>query len=140
MTTEVAAPPALVWEALTVPEQVEEWDGVRVLDVPADYPQPGQHARWRSPLGPLDLTLHDRIRVIEPERLMVAEIDVGFVHVDEEYRLEDGANGGTTLVTGDEVRSRVPGLDRLAVRLTRGNVTASMERLREYCEARHRDR
>lgn len=134
VTTEIAAPTERVWRALTVPDEVAAWDGVVPLDVAADYPQPGQHARWRSALGPLRLTLHDRIRAIEPERRMAAEIDVAFVHVDEEYRLLVDEVGGSRLITDDDVRSHIPGLGWLAVRLTRANVVASMARLKEYCE------
>ena len=135
VTTEIAAPPARVWRALTVPAEVAAWDGVEPLDVPEDYPQPGQHARWRSWFGPVGLTLHDRISVIDDERRMVAEIDLAFVHVDEEYRLLAGPDGTTTtLVTDDAVRSHVPGLGWLAIRLAQADVASSMGRLRQHCE------
>jgi uncharacterized protein YndB with AHSA1/START domain len=135
VTTEIAAAPARVWRALTVPDEVSAWDGVVPVDVPAGYPRAGQHARWRSPVGPLRLTLHDRVRTVDSGRRLAAGIDVGFVHVDEEYRLTPGPGGGTTLVTDDEARSKVPGLDWLAGRLTRANVVASMARLKAFCES-----
>jgi uncharacterized protein YndB with AHSA1/START domain len=134
VTTEIAAPVERVWRALTIPAEVCAWDGVVALDVPAGYPQAGQHARWRSAFGPLRLTLHDRIHVIDEGRRMTAAIDIAFVHVDEEYRLSPNAHGGTILVTDDEVRSRVPGLGPIAVRLTRANMQSSMARLKEFCE------
>jgi len=134
VTTEIAAPLARVWRALTVPHEVSAWDGVAPLDVPVGYPQVGQHARWRSRFGPLRLTLHDRIEAVEEGRRLAASIDVGFVHVAEEYRLSPGPGGGTTLVTDDDARSRVPGLTWLALRLTQANVAASMARLRSFCE------
>jgi uncharacterized protein YndB with AHSA1/START domain len=134
VTTEIAAPVERVWRALTVPNEVSVWDGVVAFDVPADYPRPGQHARWRSAFGPWRLTLHDRIGAIDDGRRMTAAIDLAFVHVDEDYRLSPATDGGTTLVTDDEVRSHVPGLTWLAVRLTRANVVASMARLKAYCE------
>ena len=134
MSTQIAAPVEKVWNALTVPDEVAVWDGVSALDVPADYPQVGHHALWRSAFGPLRLTLHDRILVVEERRRMAATIDIGFIHVDEEYRLDPRSEGGTMLVTDDEVRSRVPGLTWVAVRLTRANVVSSMERLKEFCE------
>jgi len=65
---------------------------------------------------------------------MAATIDLAFVHVDEEYRLHPTADGGTMLATDDVVRSRVPGLSWLAVRLTRANVASSMSRLKVFCE------
>ena len=134
ITTEIAAPVERVWRALTVPEEVSAWDGVAPVDVPAGYPRAGQHARWRSPLGPLRLTLHDRIEAVEDGRRLTAAIDVGFVHVAEEYRLSPAPGGGTTLITDDDARSRVPGLTWLAGRLTRANVAASMARLQSFCE------
>ncbi|MGI8756479.1 MAG: SRPBCC family protein [Acidimicrobiales bacterium] len=103
VTTEIAAPPNRVWRALTVLQEVTAWDGVEPPDVADDHPRPGQHARWRSAVGPLRLTLHDLIRVIEPQQRMVAEIDVGFVHVDEEYRLVAGTDGTTTTLVTDDV-------------------------------------
>jgi uncharacterized protein YndB with AHSA1/START domain len=133
-STWIAAPVDRVWRALTVPDEVTIWDGVVPLDVPVDYPKVGQHARWQSAFGPLRLTLHDRIRVVEKTRCMAAAIDLAFVHVDEEYRLSPMADGGTMLVTDDEVCSRVPGLSWLAVRLTRANVVSSMARLKDFCE------
>jgi hypothetical protein len=136
VSTQIAAPVEIVWRALTSPVEVSVWDGVTALDVPVDYPQVGHHARWHSAFGPVRLTLHDRILVLEEGLRMAASIDIAFIHVDEEYRLNPHPEGGTTLVTADEVRSRVPGLTWLAVTLTRANVVSSMERLKEFCERR----
>ena len=133
-STRIEAPVDRVWRALTVPNEVTVWDGVVPLDVPVDYPKVGHHARWRSAFGPLRLTLHDHILVVAEMRCMAATIDLALVHVDEAYRLSPIAGGGTMLVTDDEVRSRVPGLGWLAVRLTRANVLSSMARLKDFCE------
>ena len=86
-------------------------------------------------MGPLRLTLHDRIRVVDEARRLAAAIDVVFVHVDEDYRLSPAPDGGTIVVTDDDVGSRVPGLLWLAVRLTRTDVAAAMARLKCFCEA-----
>lgn len=129
----ISAPPERVWQALTVPAEVTEWDGVVPLEVPPGYPQPGQHARWRMRVGPLPLVLHDRIRAVEQHRRLAATIDVGFVHIHEEYRLAP-ADGGTRLVADNEVRSRIPGFSWLARRLAGSNVAASMARLAALCE------
>ena len=134
VSTQISASVEKVWRALTVPDQVRVWDGVVPLDVPVDYPKVGQHARWRSSFGPLQLTLHDRICVVEELRRMTATIDLAFVHVEEEYRLTPLTGGHTMLETEDDVRSHVPGLRRLAVRLTRANVVSSMTRLKDFCE------
>jgi len=134
VSTQIAAPVEKVWKALTLPHEVCAWDGVSALDVPADYPRAGQHARWHSAFGPLRLTLHDHVSVIEERQRMVATIDIAFVHIDEEYRLCPIGDSLTLLVTDDEVTSRIPGLRWLAVRLTRANVVSSMERLKSFCE------
>ena len=126
--TEIAAPVERVWKALTRIEEVRAWDGVVPFDVP------DQHARWHSALGPLQLMLHDRIMAVEENRRLNSIIDIAFVHVSEEYVLTPRADGGTTLVTDDDVRSKFPGLGWLAVRLTRANVDASMSRLKDHCE------
>jgi uncharacterized protein YndB with AHSA1/START domain len=133
VTTEIAASPERVWRALTVPAEVERWDGVTARDVPEGYPAVGQHARWSTRSGPLRLVLHDRIRLVEPSTRFASSIDVGFVHVEEEYRL--GLRGqGVELVVDNDVRSRIPGLGWLAERLTKANVETSIERLKAFCE------
>jgi len=134
VTTEIAAPIDRVWRALTVIDQVRAWDGVVAHDVPEDYPAPGQHARWRSAFGPLQLMLHDRIVDVDENRRFRSLIDIAFIRVDEEYLLSSNEPGVTTLVTNDQVHSRIPGLGWLAVLLTRANVHDSMSRLKAYCE------
>jgi hypothetical protein len=102
-------------------------------DVPEGYPAVGQHARWSTKAGPVRLTLHDRIRVVDLTTRFASSIDVGFVHVEEEYRLEPSGEG-SELVSDNRVRSRVPGLGWLALRLAKANVEASMQRLKAFCE------
>ncbi len=133
VTIVIAAPPDRVWRALTVPAEVEAWDGVTPCDVPAGYPAPGHHARWFSRMGPVRLVLHDRIGVVDPASRFSSTIAVGFVRVEEEYRLAPQGQG-CVLVSENEVRSTVPGLGWLAVRLTKANVELSMTRLKEFCE------
>jgi len=129
----VAASPERVWKALTVPSEVSAWDGVNPLDVPDLYPVPGQHARWTTRVGPFRLTLHDRVRSVLEGRELSSTIDVGFVHLEEQYLLGP-TEAGTELVSESHVSSRVPGLGWLAARLTQSSVRASMERLRVRCE------
>jgi carbon monoxide dehydrogenase subunit G len=139
VTVVVAAPVARVWRALTDPSEVERWDGVRAVAVPEGYPAPGQYARWSTSAGPLHLTLHDRVRVVEPTERFASTIDVGFVHVEEEYRLRPSGLG-TLLVSDNAVSARpvgsagVLGIGRLAAWLTGRNVGASMARLKAFCE------
>ena len=66
--TEIVAPAERVWKALTRIEEVRAWDGVVPFDVPDHYPEPGQHARWHSALGPWQLMLHDRVMAVEENR------------------------------------------------------------------------
>jgi uncharacterized protein YndB with AHSA1/START domain len=133
VTTQISAPPDRVWRALTDPSEVQVWDGVTPIDVPDDYPNAGQHARWSTRAGPLRLTLHDRIRVVDPVQRFASSIDVGFVHVEEDYRLKP-SGPGSELVSANDVRSKIPGLDLLAARMTRSNVELSLERLTVFCE------
>jgi len=140
VTVVVAAPVARVWRALTDPSEVQRWDGVRAVAIPAGYPAPGQHARWSTVAGPFRLTLHDRVRVVVPPARLASTIDVGFVHVEEEYRLSPSGSG-TLLVSDNAVSARsapwgaILGLGPLAALLTARNVGASMARLRAFCES-----
>jgi uncharacterized protein YndB with AHSA1/START domain len=133
VTTQISASADRVWRALTVPSEVQRWDGVIPSDVAENYPTAGQDARWSTKAGPLRLTLHDRIRVVDPPRRFASSISVGFVHVEEEYRLQSCGHG-SELVSANEVRSSIPGLGWLALRLTKSNVEMSMERLKAFCE------
>jgi uncharacterized protein YndB with AHSA1/START domain len=133
VTIRIGVPPARVWRALTIPSEVQAWSGVTPCDVPPGYPVAGQHARWFSKMGPLRLVLHDRVQVVERTTRLASSIAVGFVRIEEEYRLEPHGPG-SELVSANEVRSTVPGLGRLAARLTRTDVEASMQRLKEFCD------
>jgi uncharacterized protein YndB with AHSA1/START domain len=133
VATQISAPLDRVWRALTVPSEVQCWDGVTPIDVPEAYPKAGQYARWSTKAGPLRLTLHDRIRAVDPPHRFASSIDVGFVHVEEEYQLKP-RGPGSELISANDVRSSIPGLDWLAARLTKSNVAMSMERLKVFCE------
>lgn len=128
----IEAPVDRVWRALTVPEEVSRWDGVEPADVPPGYPRPGQHARWLTRLGPIRVVLHDRLQVVDPPFRLTSVIDVGFVHLSEDYLLTEIPTG-TALVSHNAVSSSVPGLGGLAAWLTRRNVGASLDRLVTYC-------
>ncbi len=128
---DIAAPVDRVWRALTVPAEVSQWDGVLPVDIPNRYPVVGQHARWLIRVGPLRLTLHDRIRVVEPGARLGSTLDIGLVHIEEQYTLL--ANGvGTHVASENEVSARLPGLHRWAGLQTRWNLEASVRRLK-YC-------
>jgi Polyketide cyclase / dehydrase and lipid transport len=111
---------------------VRAWDGAVPSSVPDGYPAPGQHARWRTAIGPLPVVLHDRVRAVEPPTRLAARITYAFVDLDEEYVLE--RDGDATLVTSaNDVRSRLPGLGWLATRHTRRAVRDAMARLATHC-------
>jgi uncharacterized protein YndB with AHSA1/START domain len=133
VTIRIGVSPARVWRALTIPSEVQAWSGVTTCDVPEGYPAAGQHARWFSKVGPVRLVLHDRVRVVDRATRLAASIAVGFVRIEEEYRLEP-QGPGSELVSANEVRSSVLGLGWLAAWLTRADVEASMQRLKEFCE------
>jgi hypothetical protein len=134
VATFIAANRARVWRALTVPTEVAQWDGVERAAVPEGYPAPGQHARWRLPVGPLTLTLHDRVRIVDRDSRFSSSIDVGFVHLEEQYTLAS-VGSGTIVVSENEVVARRRVLRRVARRLTRRNVRTSMQRLKRFCES-----
>jgi uncharacterized protein YndB with AHSA1/START domain len=133
VTIRIGVPPARVWRALTTPSEVQTWSGATPCDVPEGYPATGQHARWFSHVGPVRLVLHDRVQVVDGPTRLASSIAVGFVRIDEEYRLEPHESG-SELVSANGVRSSVPGLGWLAAWLTRTDVEASMRRLKEFCE------
>ena len=120
-SVEIAAPPERVWRALCDPAEVVRWDtGVaEALDAPADYPQPGQHVRWRYTNGPFRL-LHDRPKEVVANQKLRSLLAVGPLRFDETYTLE-ARDGGTLLTAamlvwvpvpllGDGGRARVRGV------------------------------
>jgi uncharacterized protein YndB with AHSA1/START domain len=140
ITVDIDAAPARVWRALCDPAEVVRWDSgvLEALDAPADYPQPGQHVRWRYASGPFR-TLHDRPQEVAPERTLRSFISLGPIWFDETYTLEPDA-GGTRLSAEMRVRGPVPPLGRLLERLylgpqARRTVAASLAAIKQHCEA-----
>ena len=140
VSIEISTPASRVWRALCDPVEVVAWDtGVdAALDAPADYPQPGQHVRWRYSNGPFRV-LHDRPQEVVRERTLRSLISNGPLRIDETYQLEP-AGGGTRLTA--ELRLRVPWpiAGALAERAvfgpaTRRAVTASLAAIKRHCEA-----
>jgi uncharacterized protein YndB with AHSA1/START domain len=135
----IAAPPSRVWRALCDPAEVVRWDTgvVEALDAPGDYPQPGQHVRWRY-RGALVRILHDHPQEMVPERRLRSRLRVGPLRFDETYVLEP-ADAGTRLTVTMEVAVPLPVAGPLVERLyalpaTRRAVHASMEALKRHCE------
>jgi hypothetical protein len=120
--------------ALTQIDEIRVWNGVVPFDAADRYPEADLRARWRSAIGPVQLVLHDHIVAVEQNRRIDSLIGIALVRVNEEYVLTPGAEVATTLVTDDDVRSKLRGRDWLAVRLARANIVTSMSRLKCYCE------
>jgi hypothetical protein len=133
VTTEIRCRKDRVWEALTRPDQVREWDGAVPLAIPEGYPAPGQLALWRTRIGPLHTILKDRIEIVEERTRLRSVIDVAFLHLQEEYRLEV-VGEFTTLVSDNQVSSRLPGFGWLASRVAHATVERSMGGLKDFCE------
>lgn len=134
--TEMAAPPWRVWRALTDVDEVQAWDGARAVAWSDDYPTPGEHARWRIPVGAWSVVLHDRVAVVEPPDLLASHLSWLWVHIDEEYRLEV-TEDGTRVVSDNCVRTRPNWgwLRRRSARTVEQSVRGAMARLRDHCEA-----
>ncbi len=139
VSVDIAAPAARVWRALCDPAEVVIWDtGIeRAIDAPADYPQPGQHVRWRYSNGPYR-TLHDRPQEVVAERTLRSLISVGPTAMDETYTLER-TDAGTHLTARMLVRVTWPIVGVLAERAvfgpaSRRAVTASLAAIKLYCE------
>jgi uncharacterized protein YndB with AHSA1/START domain len=139
ITVDIAAPPARVWRALCDPAEVVQWDtGVaEALDAPADYPQPGQHVRWRYQGGPFG-TLHDRPQEVVPEQTLRSVIEIGPARFDETYTLQS-RDGGTRLQASMIVHAPFwiggPLAERLYVGPTsRLTVAASLDAIKRHCE------
>lgn len=136
----IDAPVERVWRALTQPAEVSQWDGAVPILIPDGYPAPGQHALWRTRLGPFPVKLHDRVHTVVPLSRLGSTIDVGFIHVDEDYRLGSvPSTGGAELRIDHEVSTGIPGLGWLAVRMVNSDLARSMERLRRLCASEEAD-
>jgi uncharacterized protein YndB with AHSA1/START domain len=158
----IDAPPERVWRALCDPAAVVRWDSTvtGALDAPPDYPQAGQHVRWRC-RNTTEL-LHDHPQHVEPNRRLHSLLDFGRQHLDETYTLEAASpespstssrsleregrgEGGfdrhTTLHLHIELSVRAPFIaGPILLHLVDGPMTrrafrASLTNLKRYCEA-----
>lgn len=137
VAVDIDAPVGRVWRALCEPVQVAAWDGVRIVTVSDDYPQVGEHARWRIPVGAWWVMLHDRPYAVEPHERLASRLSWLWVVIDEEYTLAPGPGGdGTRLVSSNSVSSRLPlgVLGARSARIVRTSVEAAMARLKAHCE------
>ncbi len=139
VTESIRATPARVWRALCDPREVVQWDtGVAAaLDAPGDYPQPGQHVRWRYRSG-MFRTLHDFPQEVLPERKLRALLVLGLFRFDETYTLEQ-RTGCCRLTAAVEARLPLGVIGWLVERAylgprARAAVSASLRAIKEHCE------
>lgn len=143
MSTVIRAERSRVWRALTDPAEVSGWDAsvVAPIDVPPDYPKPGQHVRWRARMSGLPIVLHDHpIEVSMCERLR-SRIAMGLFRFDETYTLMDvpGDAARTRLMMKVVASNEIPvvggALDRFAVRQQATElVSAALRAISAWCE------
>ncbi len=140
VSTDIKATPARVWRALCDPAEVVVWDtGVEeAIDAPSDYPQPGQHVRWRYSNGPFRI-LNDRPQDVTPNKRLRSLLAVGPFRFDETYTLEENG-AGCRLTAEMDVSVPVPLLGVLIERAylgpsTRRTVEASLGAIKRHCEA-----
>jgi hypothetical protein len=139
LSIEIEATPSQVWLALCDPAEVGEWDsGVEAaLDAPADYPQPGQHVRWRCRSGFFRI-LHDRPQEVVREQKLRSLLSLGFVRYDETYLLAP-SGAGTSLDVELDVSIWLPLFGWLirerAVEDARTAFSESLQKLKRHCEA-----
>lgn len=137
---DIDAPPARVWRALCDPAEVAQWDtGVSAaLDAPPDYPQPGQHVRWRC-RGGVFRTLHDRPLQVITAHTLRAHLRLGPFHFYETYTLEP-RTGGCRLHVELQIRAGLPLISSFVERhyigpRTAAAVAASLRAIKRHCEA-----
>ncbi len=143
MSTVINARPGRVWRALTQPRELVRWDEriVEPIDVPADYPKEGQHARWRSRSGGVQVVIHDRPQQVVPGTRLHSSVAVGLFRFEATYTLhiEAGEPGktrlGLKLVANNAMPMMGGELDRFAVRrMAVEHVDTSLRSVQKWCE------
>ncbi len=140
VSIEIEASTARVWRALCDLAEVVVWDtGVeKAIDAPDDYPQPGQHVRWRYSNGPFRI-LNDRPQEVVPELRLRSLLAVGPFRFDEAYTLEAN-DDGCKLTAQMDVSVPLPGPGWIIERLyigpaTERTVGASLAAIKRHCES-----
>ena len=132
-----------VWQALTDPAEVIRWDEsmLALLEPARDYPQVGQHVRWRTHLGAVPVVLHDRPLEVVPEERLRSSIAMGLFRFDRTWSLhgDNGDGRRTRLGLRLAASSAIPvvgGLvDRFGVRqMAAEYVDTRLRALRVWCE------
>jgi uncharacterized protein YndB with AHSA1/START domain len=138
ITIDINSPMDRVWRALCDPKEVVKWDTtvVEALDVPPDYPLPGQRVRWR--IQGTSAVLHDSPQTVEPPTRLRSLLAIGRDRLDESYTLS-GDSTRTTLTCYVELRTAVPLLGLAVERLRTGpaarrSFDTSLAALKHHCE------
>ncbi len=143
MSTVISASRDRVWRALTRPNELVDWDEriVEPMDVPFDYPKEGQHARWRSRSGGVQVVIHDRPLQVVPLMRLHSSVAAGLFRFEATYTLqpETGEPGRTRLglkVVANNAMPMLDGqLDRFAVRrMAVEHVDSSLRSVQKWCE------
>ena len=127
------------WCAITDPAQVMRWDEsmLALLEGAPDYPQVGQHVRWRYRFRKVPIVLHDRpLEVVLHERLRCS-IDLGLFRFEQTYSLREGVGRtqvGLRLQTVNSISTLHDEVDRFAVRRIASDfVYSRLQALQTWC-------
>jgi uncharacterized protein YndB with AHSA1/START domain len=149
MARSIRATRAHVWTALADPAAVAHWDAALgnggALDVPADYPQPGQHVRWRYRLGGVPLLLQEQPLEVVPEERLRSRLSLGPLALEQTWTLlpdadgDEAAGSRTRLalkIAAESAVAVVGGvLDRFEIRqLVTDRVGGSLDAIQGWCE------
>jgi uncharacterized protein YndB with AHSA1/START domain len=137
-----------VWQALTDPAEVIRWDEamLSLLEPARDYPQVGQHVRWRTRLGTVPVVLHDRPLEVVPEQRLRSAVAMGLFRFDRTWSLH-GDNGdgrrtrlGLRLAASNAIPVVGGLVDRFGVRqMAAEYVVTQLRALQGWCEHQPRD-
>ncbi len=143
MSVRVAADRQRVWRALVRPDEMVAWNPGRVasLSVPADYPKPGQTARWRAKLHGVTMPLVEKPLEGDPAERLRSELRFSLVRFDQTFGvMEDAEHPESTrvslkLVAPNAIPVLGDTLDRFGVReLAQEIVDETLRSLRSWCE------
>jgi uncharacterized protein YndB with AHSA1/START domain len=143
MATVVAAPRAVVWSALTDPDQIARWRPGVEGSVAAAEPRPaaGRRLRFRCRLQGVPVTLEESALEVVPGERLRSEVRFGLFRCEEIFALAaaDPDGGHTRVSLRITAPSETPligaSLDRFAVRRFATDLAGTCLRaLRDWCE------
>lgn len=143
MSVGIGADRQRVWRALVQPDEMVAWNPARVaaLSVPADYPKPGQTARWRARLHGVTMPLVEKPLEVDPAERIRSELRFSLVRFDQTFGVASDAEHPETtrvslkLVAPNAIPMLGTTLDRFGVReLAQEIVDETLRSLRSWCE------